>query len=116
MEAVAHFQLGMAVDAPVLVVSGAYDGPTMCLTAAVRGDELGAIEMIRQVMYDLDPHKLHGMIVGVPIVNLLGFSRNSVICPTGATSTATSRKALTAALLHASPAASSMTWSSTALC
>ena len=72
---------GMAVDTPVLVVNGAYDGPTMCLTAAVHGDELNGIEMVRQVMYDLDPHKLHGMIIGVPIVNLLGFSRNSRYLP-----------------------------------
>ena len=72
---------GMAVDTPVLVVNGAYDGPTMCLTAAVHGDELNGIEMIRRVMYDLDPHKLHGMIIGVPIVNLLGFSRNSRYLP-----------------------------------
>lgn len=72
---------GMAVDTPVLVVNGVYDGPTMCLTAAVHGDELNGIEMVRQVMYDLDPHKLHGMIIGVPIVNLLGFSRNSRYLP-----------------------------------
>jgi predicted deacylase len=72
---------GMAVDTPVLVVNGVYDGPTMCITAAVHGDELNGIEMIRQVMYDLDPHKLHGMIIGVPIVNLLGFSRNSRYLP-----------------------------------
>ncbi len=72
---------GMAVDTPVLVVNGAYDGPAMCLTAAVHGDELNGIEMIRQVMYELDPHKVHGMIVGVPIVNLLGFSRNSRYLP-----------------------------------
>jgi len=72
---------GMAVDTPVLAVNGASDGPTLCLTAAIHGDELNGIEMIRRVMYDLDPHKLHGMVVGVPIVNLLGFSRNSRYLP-----------------------------------
>ncbi|AFV00732.1 succinylglutamate desuccinylase/aspartoacylase family protein [Simiduia agarivorans] len=72
---------GMAVDTPVLVVNGAWDGPTLCLTAAVHGDELNGIEMVRRVMYDLDPTKLHGMVVGVPIVNLLGFSRNSRYLP-----------------------------------
>lgn len=72
---------GMAVDTPVLVVNGAYDGPTMCLTAAVHGDELNGIEMVRRIMYDLEPDKLHGMIIGVPIVNLLGFSRSSRYLP-----------------------------------
>lgn len=72
---------GMAVDTPVLVVNGASDGPTLCLTAAIHGDELNGIEMIRRIMYDLDPNKLHGMVIGVPIVNLLGFSRNSRYLP-----------------------------------
>ena len=72
---------GMAVDTPVLVVNGAYDGPTMCLTAAVHGDELNGIEMVRRILYDLDPHKLHGMIIGIPIVNLLGFTRSSRYLP-----------------------------------
>lgn len=72
---------GMAVDTPVLVVNGAHAGPTLCLTAAIHGDELNGIEMIRRVMYDLNPDRLHGMVVGVPIVNLLGFSRNSRYLP-----------------------------------
>jgi predicted deacylase len=72
---------GMAVDTPVLVVNGAYDGPTLCLTAAVHGDELNGIEMVRRLVYQLDPAKLGGMVVGVPIVNLLGFSRNSRYLP-----------------------------------
>ena len=72
---------GMAVDTPVLVVNGAYDGPTLCLTAAVHGDELNGIEMVRRLMYELDPGQLRGMVIGVPIVNLLGFSRNSRYLP-----------------------------------
>ncbi|MFT6957336.1 MAG: aminopeptidase N [Halieaceae bacterium] len=72
---------GMAIDTPVLAVNGAFDGPTLCLTAAIHGDEINGIEMVRRVMYNLDPRKLHGMVVGVPIVNLLGFSRNSRYLP-----------------------------------
>lgn len=72
---------GMAVDTPVLAVNGAWDGPTLCITAAIHGDELNGIEMVRRVLYELDPAKLHGMVVGVPIVNLLGFSRNSRYLP-----------------------------------
>ncbi|MEH6515328.1 MAG: M1 family aminopeptidase [Halioglobus sp.] len=76
-----HSFSGMAIDTPVLAVNGAFDGPTLCLTAAIHGDEINGIEMIRRVMYNLDPTKLHGMVVGVPIVNLLGFSRNSRYLP-----------------------------------
>ena len=68
---------GIAVPTPVLVVNGASNGPTLCLTAAVHGDELNGIEIVRRVLYNLDPQKLSGTVIGVPIVNLQGFHRSS---------------------------------------
>lgn len=68
---------GIAGSTPVLVVNGNKPGPTLCLTAAIHGDELNGIEIVRRVMYDIDPNKLSGTVVGVPIVNLQGFRRNS---------------------------------------
>jgi predicted deacylase len=72
---------GIAVPTPVLVVHGASSGPVVCLTAAVHGDELNGIEMVRRVLYELDPTQLKGTVVGVPIVNLLGFKRSSRYLP-----------------------------------
>lgn len=68
---------GLSLPTPVLVVNGAENGPTLCLTAAVHGDELNGIEIVRRVLYGLDPDKLSGAVIGVPIVNLQGFRRNS---------------------------------------
>ena len=59
---------GIAVPTPVLVVNGAKRGPVLCVTAAVHGDELNGIEVVRRVLYDLDPEKLSGAVIGVPIV------------------------------------------------
>lgn len=72
---------GIAVPTPVLVVNGAKRGPVLCLTAAVHGDELNGIEVVRRVMYDLEPAKLSGAVIGVPIVNLQGFRRGSRYLP-----------------------------------
>ncbi len=72
---------GLAEQTPVLVVNGKNPGKTLCLTAAVHGDELNGIEMIRRVMYRLDPDKLTGTVIGVPVVNLMGFRRNSRYLP-----------------------------------
>ncbi|MDX1480186.1 MAG: succinylglutamate desuccinylase/aspartoacylase family protein, partial [Woeseiaceae bacterium] len=72
---------GIAMPTPVLVVNGAERGPVVCLTAAVHGDELNGIEVVRRVMYDLDPEKLSGAVIGVPIVNLQGFRRGSRYLP-----------------------------------
>lgn len=72
---------GFAEQTPVLIVNGANPGETLCLTAAVHGDELNGIEMIRRVMYNLEPDKLSGTVIGVPVVNLMGFRRNSRYLP-----------------------------------
>ncbi|WP_171040679.1 MULTISPECIES: succinylglutamate desuccinylase/aspartoacylase family protein [Marinobacter] len=72
---------GLSQPTPVLVVNGANAGPTLCLTGAIHGDELNGIEIIRRTMYDLDPEKLSGRVVGVPIVNLPGFQQGSRYLP-----------------------------------
>ena len=56
-------------------------GPTLCVTAAIHGDELNGIEVVRRVLYDLEPEKLTGAVIGVPIVNLQGFRRSSRYLP-----------------------------------
>lgn len=68
---------GIAMPTPVLAVNGARPGPTLCLTAAIHGDELNGIEIVRRLIHDLDVGKLRGAIIGVPIVNLQGFQRAS---------------------------------------
>lgn len=72
---------GIAAPTPVLVVNGANRGPTLCVTAAIHGDELNGIEVVRRVLYDLEPEKLSGAVIGVPIVNLQGFRRSSRYLP-----------------------------------
>lgn len=68
---------GLAVPAPVLIISGEKPGPQLCLTGAVHGDELNGVEIIRRVLFGLDPEDVNGSVVGIPIVNLHGFRRNS---------------------------------------
>ncbi len=72
---------GVPISTPVLVVNGKLAGPTLCLTAAIHGDELNGIEMVRRVVHNLDPEKLSGAVLGVPIVNLQGFWRGSRYLP-----------------------------------
>ncbi len=71
----------VSAPASVLVVNGLQPGPTMCLTAAVHGDELNGIEIVRRVVYELDAQKLSGAVIAVPIVNLEGFKRATRYLP-----------------------------------
>jgi len=62
---------------PVLIAHGKQPGPKLCLTAAIHGDELNGIEMVRRLMYQLEPASMRGTVIGIPIVNLDGFRRAS---------------------------------------
>lgn len=72
---------GVPVSTPVIVVNGVEPGPTLCLTAAVHGDELNGIEMIRRVLQDVHAEKMSGALIAVPIVNVQGFLRGSRYLP-----------------------------------
>lgn len=72
---------GMSSETPVLVVHGRESGPVLCLTAALHGDELNGIEIVRRVFQDLSPESLRGTVIGMPIVNIHGFRRGSRYLP-----------------------------------
>ncbi|HEX2494416.1 MAG TPA: succinylglutamate desuccinylase/aspartoacylase family protein [Steroidobacter sp.] len=72
---------GFVSPAPVMVVNGKGPGPVLCLTAAVHGDELNGIEVIRRVLDDVDLEELNGAVIGVPIVNIQGFYRGTRYLP-----------------------------------
>lgn len=72
---------GMPVSAPVLAVNGSKAGPTLCLTAAVHGDEINGIAMVHRTIAALEPEQLNGTVIGVPIVNLHGYRRSSRYLP-----------------------------------
>lgn len=72
---------GLDSPTPVWVINGKRPGKTLCMTAAIHGDELNGVEIVRRIMQDINPKKLSGRIVGVPIVNLKGFQRGSRYLP-----------------------------------
>ncbi|NOG59680.1 MAG: succinylglutamate desuccinylase/aspartoacylase family protein [Proteobacteria bacterium] len=72
---------GKAIKPSVLVVRGLKTGPTLCLIAAIHGDELNGIEIVRRVVRNLDPMEVNGTVIGVPIVNIFGFTGNTRYLP-----------------------------------
>lgn len=63
-----------AVQIPIVIVHGGNDGPVFCLTAGVHATEYPPIEALRRVLRELDPGKLNGTVVAVPIVNMHMFA------------------------------------------
>lgn len=72
---------GATVTTPVIVFHGNKPGPRLCLTAAIHGDEINGVEIIRRVQNDLRTAELSGTVIAVPIVNYLGYARGSRYLP-----------------------------------
>ncbi len=70
---IARWAIGSPMSLGVLVCHGRFDGPVIWLSAAIHGDELNGIEIIRQVMNRLEPRLLRGTVLAVPVVNAPGF-------------------------------------------
>lgn len=66
---------------PVTVVNGIEAGPKLWLSAAIHGDELNGVEIIRQVLTNIQPEQLRGTLITVPIVNVFGFIEQSRYLP-----------------------------------
>ena len=69
------------VTLPVHVLHGERPGPAMFVTAAVHGDELNGVEIIRRVLRTLQPGNIHGTLLCVPVVNAYGFIGRSRYLP-----------------------------------
>lgn len=71
------------VTMPVEVVHGAHKGPVLFITAAIHGDEINGVEIIRRVLASrrINAKTLHGTLIAVPIVNVFGFNRQSRYLP-----------------------------------
>lgn len=66
---------------PVHVIHGRKDGPRLFVSAAVHGDEVNGVEIIRQVLEHKTVAKLHGTLLAVPVVNVYGLIHHSRYLP-----------------------------------
>jgi predicted deacylase len=58
---------GSSVALPLVVVNGTRTGPTLYLGAAIHGDEVNGIAILARALAQVDPTKLGGRIVCVPV-------------------------------------------------
>jgi predicted deacylase len=69
------------VTLPVHVLHGPLPGPTMFVSAAIHGDELNGVEIIRRLLRTLAPQSISGTLLCVPVVNVFGFISRSRYLP-----------------------------------
>lgn len=66
---------------PLQVVHGKRDGPCLFVSAALHGDEINGVEIIRRLLHLPLLKKLRGTLLAVPIVNVYGFVNRSRYLP-----------------------------------
>lgn len=70
-----------SVAMPVHVINGRHAGPVMFVTAAIHGDEINGIEIIRRLLATKALHRMAGTLIAVPVVNVYGFVSQSRYLP-----------------------------------
>jgi len=70
---VSETYLGDPVRIPVTIINGPEPGPTAYLSAAIHGDELNGIEVVREVAQEWTHSELRGTLVCLPVLNVQGF-------------------------------------------
>jgi len=66
---------------PVEVVRGKKEGPILFVSAAVHGDEINGVEIIRRLLCRKSLNSIKGTLIAVPIVNVFGFNNKSRYLP-----------------------------------
>lgn len=78
---VADLYTGTSLSMPVHVVCGRRDGPVLFVSAAIHGDELNGVEVIRRLLKRRALSSIRGTLLAVPIVNVHGFLDQSRYLP-----------------------------------
>lgn len=66
---------------PIEVISGRRDGPVLFVSAAIHGDEINGVEIVRRLLRLPALDKIRGTLITVPVVNVQGFLNLSRYLP-----------------------------------
>lgn len=69
------------IEIPIHVIRGKKDGPRMFVSAAIHGDEINGVEIIRRLIKQASLKRLRGTLVAVPVVNVHGLINHSRYLP-----------------------------------
>jgi predicted deacylase len=70
-----------SLSMPMQVICGRSAGPTLFVSAAIHGDELNGVEIIRRLLKRKIMRSIRGTLLAVPIVNVHGFLNQSRYLP-----------------------------------
>jgi len=77
----ARLMSGTSVSLPIIVWHGKTPGPTAWISAAIHGDEIEGVEIIRRVSQRISAQKMKGTVIAIPVVNVHGFNTGDRYLP-----------------------------------
>jgi len=78
---VGSFSNHMPSTMPVRIIHGRRDGPALFVSAAIHGDEVIGVEIIRRLLASSAIKGLKGTLICIPVVNTFGFVNQSRYLP-----------------------------------
>ncbi|MEM7095073.1 MAG: succinylglutamate desuccinylase/aspartoacylase family protein [Actinomycetota bacterium] len=78
---IGNLMSGTPVALPLIVVHGKTDGPVVWLSAAIHGDEICGVEIIRKVLEEISAREMSGTVIAAPVVNVHGFNTSDRYLP-----------------------------------
>lgn len=66
---------------PIYIKTGKLNGPILLVTAAIHGDELNGVEIVRKLVRSIKSQPKRGALIAIPVVNLQGFATLSRYLP-----------------------------------
>jgi predicted deacylase len=80
---IAKLYTATPVEIPVIIERSIHPGPTILITAALHGDEINGVEIVRQLLSRKLNKPKRGTIICIPILNVFGFLQNNRYFPDG---------------------------------
>ena len=74
-----HDDLSISVQ----VIHGRLPGPTLFISAAIHGDEINGVEIVRRLLAHTSLKNMRGTLLAIPIVNVYGFLNHTRYLPDG---------------------------------
>ena len=78
---VADLYTSTSLSMPVKVIRGRLPGPVLFVSAAIHGDELNGVEIIRRLLKLKALRSIRGTLIAIPVVNVHGFLDQSRYLP-----------------------------------
>ncbi len=72
---------GLTTGIPCMMAHGVEEGPTLVISGGTHGNEIAGTGAVIETMRALDPTRMRGSVIAIPVANPLAFDQGSYVTP-----------------------------------